>query len=196
MSRSKKSRKPGVGSSGLPKPKVDKKTLAQMSDKRPKKKNGKTAGNRQQEAKTNKGEPQQNAQARDPRLGSKKPIVLVKESAKQPATLTNKPKKEKPIAAIRKVEPSDSLQQRLIAIEEDEYLLAIIAKQEDEIVLSEEEIEYFNNLMDEHAKISDILGLDEEESDEEKPRNDLSEDDLWNKLDSSDFSEFTNDIDE
>ena len=196
MSRSKKSRKPGVGSSGLPKPKLDKKTLAQTTDKKPKKKNGKTAGNRQLEAKDNKVGQQQNTQARDPRLGSKKPIVLTKDSI--PQTEIAKPKQQKPIAAVRKIEPSDSLPIRLAAIEEDEHLLAIIAKQEENIGLNEEEIDYFNKLMDEHAKISNILGIDEEDDVEEdtKPRKDLSEEDLWDKLDSSDFSKFNSDIEE
>ncbi len=193
MSRSKKTRKPGLGSSGAPK--ADKKAPVQVSDKKPKKKSGKASGNRQLEAIQNKKGEQQNPQSRDPRLGSKKPIALVKETPKKQTASVGQPKQAKPIAAIRKVEPSESMQERLIVIEEDEKLLAIIAKQEAEVALSEEEIDYFNNLMDEHAKISDILGLNDDD-DEVKPRDSISEDDLWDKLDNSDFSQFSDDKDE
>jgi len=191
MTRSKKSRQPGVGSSGAPKPKLDKATLAQV-EKRQKKKNGKVAGNRQQEAAKNKTTDVVNKQNKDPRLGSKTPIVLTKSSSAKP-TVKSQASKQKPIAAVRTVEPNQTQtqQQRLIEIEQDEQLLAIIAKQDDEQPLTDAEIDYFNNLMDEHAQLSDALGLSEEEEiDQPAQKKPFSEDDLWNKLDSSDLSSF------
>jgi len=188
MTRSRKSRKPGVGSSGAPKPKLDKATLAQV-EKRLKKKNGKVAGNRQLEASQDKKPTAENKQNKDPRLGNKTPIVLTKSSA-QPVAKT-KPAKQKPIAEVRAVEPSQAQtqQQRLINIEQDEKLLAIVAKQDEEQPLTDTEIDYFNNLMDEHARLSDALGLTEEDEEPTK-KGAFSEDELWDKLDSSDFSAF------
>lgn len=191
MTRSKKSRKPGVGSSGAPKPKLDKATLAQV-EKRQKKKNGKVAGNRQLEATQNKKSDVANKQKKDPRLGNKTPIVLTKSTSAQPVAKT-KAAKQKPIAAVRAVEPSQiqTQQQRLIEIEQDEKLLAIVAKQDEEQPLTDTEIDYFNNLMDEHAQLSDALGLTEEDEIEEPAKKcAFSEDDLWDKLDSSDLSTF------
>ncbi|WP_286263479.1 Der GTPase-activating protein YihI [Thalassotalea atypica] len=188
MTRSKKSRNPGVGSSGAPKPKLDKASLAKLPDRKPKKKNGKIAGNRQQEAEKKSNAQRQNTQAKDPRLGSKKPIVLTK--AEVPAAkTTKKPAKIKPIAAVRTVEPSVDLERRLHEIEQDEKLLAIIEKQDEDIALSEEEIEHFNLLMDEHASLQEALGIEEDEKTHEQHQP-SSEEDLWNKLDRSDFSNF------
>lgn len=195
MSRSKKSRKPG----GAPtaKPKLSKVELAAV-EKRVRKKTGKKPGNRQQEAIQVKDSAQSHNQNKDPRIGSKKPIDLggsVKvPQAKAKSTKSAKAVKVKqdPIAAIRTVSSSDtnadidsveSLAQALENIEADERLQTILAKQEDEIALTEQEVDYFNDMMDRHQQISAQLDEDEEEqSSLVKP---TSEDDLWDKLDNS-----------
>ncbi len=188
MSRTKKSRNPGVGSNGVVKD--DKKKSLAPVPKRPKKKTGKQAGNRQQEANQTSVSTQQSAVDRDPRIGSKKPIVLSKE-IKAPAAKVKKAKPS-PIAAIRIVEADNSLENELAAIEEDSRLLALLAKQEDDIALEEAEVNYYNEKMERHQQISEILGLsDDEEEDELKPtQKSNSEDDLWDKLDSSTLSDF------
>jgi len=185
MTRKRKSRNPGVGSIGIVKD--DKNKPLVVSDKKPKKKTGKQAGNKQQEAKAPKKTGAKSVVNKDPRIGSKKPIVLTKDTA--PAKVVQKKPKSQPIAAIRTIEPEESLEQELQAIEQDEQLQLILEKQDAEVALSQEEVNHFNQLMERHEQIRQQLGLDEEES-EQTTTEAASEDDLWDKLDSSDFSEY------
>ena len=196
MSRSKKSRKPGRGSIGIlkdDKKKDDKKKELVRTDKKPKKQTGNKPGNRQEEAKKNDSGQQGNTGNRDPRIGSKTPIVL----GKAPATpMTKKAKvKRAPIAAIRDVNPEKELEQKLeqeiYAIEEDQQLQSILAKQEDDIALTESEVDYFNEKMERHQEIREALGWDDDEEEESAPTKAASsEDELWDKFDNSDLSEF------
>ncbi len=193
MSRTKKSRKQGAGSIGAVKD--DKKKVLVPVDRKPKKKNGKVAGNRQKEAFESNKKQAVKVENKDPRIGSKKPIDLgVPVKAKpQPFKAKNKAKVESsPIAAIRVVEADTSLEQELYAIEEDSRLQSIIAKQEDNISLNDEDVDYFNEKMERHQQLREILGLDDEEEDESSTGTEKtsSEDDLWNKFDNSDLSEF------
>lgn len=186
MSRTKKSRKPG--SAPTAKPKLSKVELAKV-EKRVRKKTGNKPGNRQQEAFVVKGEDQSGNQKKDPRIGSKKPIDLGGES--KPIQLkSTKPRKpnQDPIAAIRCVEPSNedaelNLADALEKIESDEKLQIILAKQEDEVALTEEEVDYFNTMMERHQQISEQL--DDEDEEETRQHSVSSEDDLWDKLDNS-----------
>lgn len=187
MSRTKKSRKPGVGSSGTRKADVSPK---QPKEKRIRKKTGNAPGTRQQVAQK-KSNDKSSATSKDPRIGSKKPIVLIKPDADKTPKVTKQPKtKPEAIAKIRTVEPSADLQHRLREIENDAWLLEIVDKQEAEQALSLEEIEHFNQLMEEHQAISEQLGIDEDAeltSDDEQT---MSEDDLWHKFDNADLSDF------
>lgn len=191
MSRTKKSRKPG----GAPtaKPKLSKAELASV-EKRVRKKSGKKPGNRQQEAQLDNQSNQNSNQNKDPRIGSKKLIDLgggVKLT--KPVAKAIKPK-QNPLAAIRPVTTENnsddvelSLPQELAMIEADERLQVILAKQEDELELTEEEVDYFNDLMERHQEISEQLDNSEEE---ETIRTKVkSEDDLWDKLDNSSLSD-------
>ena len=186
MSRKKKSRKPG--SAPTAKPKLSKAELANV-EKRVRKKTGKQAGNRQQEAKMdNNGAVNQQAN-KDPRLGSKKPIELGKIAAK--TEKAQKPVKAPiPLAAVRPVSVSQeqSAQQALVAIEQDEKLQRIIAKQDDDIELNEAEVDYYNDMMERHQALTDELGIDEEEV--EQKSHSVDEESLWDKLDGHDFSDF------
>ena len=195
MSRNKKSRKQGAGSIGAVKD--DKKKPLVPVDRKPKKKSGKQAGNRQKEAFDSGVDAKEPAKNKDPRIGSKKPIDLggpVKATA-QPfkAKIKNKVKADSsPIAAIRVVEADTSLEQELAAIEDDSRLQSILEQQEDDISLSNEDVDYFNEKMERHEQLREMLGLDDEEEDEsaesaEKPK---SGEDLWDKFDNSDLSEF------
>ena len=193
MARTKKSRKPG----GAPtaKPKLSKVELANV-EKRVRKKTGNKPGNRQQEAQLVKGSEQNANQKKDPRIGSKKPIDLGgpakadQPKPAQPKSAQIKSKKvQVPIAAIRPVNNDSadvelSLAQELANIEADERLQAILGKQEGELALTEQEVDYFNDMMDRHQQIS--AQLDDDEEEEETSRaNVSSEDDLWDKLDNS-----------
>lgn len=192
MSRKKKSRKPGVAP--ISANKEERKKLKEPSEKRVKKKHGKVPGNRQKEAAAKIEQQPQSQQAKDPRIGSKKPIVLTKNTAEKQTDKTPISKKKvqsTPIAAIRKVDTQASDREELLAIESDPQVLEIIEKQEDEIALTESEINYFNEKMDRHHVLREKLGItdDEEEVTDEKDSID-NEDALWDKLDNSDISEF------
>ncbi len=186
MSRSKKSRKPGSAPSA--KPKLSKVELAAV-EKRVRKKTGKKPGNRQQEAQPIKSSEQNANLNKDPRIGSKKPIDLGGAAKPIKAKLSKTPKaKQTPIAAIRSVSNEAvkaelSLAQELANIEADESLQAILAKQESELTLTEQEVDYFNEMMERHQQISEQLDEDEEEQTSEVSV--TSEEDLWNKLDNS-----------
>jgi ribosome assembly protein YihI (activator of Der GTPase) len=194
MSRSKKSRKQGTGSIGAVKD--DKKKVVVPVDRKPKKKNGKESGNRQKEAFDAGKDAQALGERKDPRIGSKKPIDLggpVKASA-QPFKAKIKAKIDSsPIAAIRVVNVDTSLEQELYAIEDDTRLQNIIAQQEEEIEISNEDVDYFNEKMERHQQLRDLLGLDDEDDEDELPVTSKvknSEDELWDKFDNSDLSEF------
>ena len=192
MARTKKSRKPG----GAPtaKPKLSKVELANV-EKRLRKKKGKKPGNRQQEAMVNKTPDQQSDKHRDPRIGSKTPIDLGGAGVQTKSKPVKVAKtKQDPIAAIRVVneEVGQSAEQQLTLVEElerieaDETLQTILAKQEEEIALSEQEVDYFNEMMERHQQLSEQL--------ESNNVNVASEEDLWDKLDNSsmpdDFDKF------
>jgi len=195
MARTKKSRKPA--SAPTAKPKLSKKELENV-EKRIRKSKGKQAGNRQQEAKPQKSQ-QQDKQKRDPRLGSKKPIVLIKETVK--TTKVQPPQKSKvaSIAAVTVIETDVTAEIDMIAlekeievIEQDQQLQNILTKQEQDIELSEQEVNYYNEQMTRHQEICELLGYsDEDDFDDDSPvEKPISEDDLWNKLDNSDLSDY------
>lgn len=195
MARTKKSRKPG----GAPtaKPKLSKVELANV-EKRVRKKTGKKPGNRQQEAQLDKSSDQNANQNKDPRIGSKKPIDLGGAVKPVKSVVKAIKSKQNPMAAIRpastvnnssgndSVNAELSLAQELANIEADEQLQVILEKQENELALTQEEVDYFNNMMERHQQIS--AQLDDEEEEASKP-NVSSEDDLWDKLDNSSLSD-------
>ena len=197
MSRSKKSRKAGVGSNGIVKDENKKEREIAPHSKKPKNKSGKQAGNRQQEAFNTGNNSQDPKVNKDPRIGSKKLIDLgiPTKKAAQPFKAKNKTKLEtSPIAAIRVIEPEQSLEDELYAIEDDTQLQEILTKQDDNIELTEVEINYFNEKMERHQTLRELLGLsddEEEEADEAKSKTKSdSEDDLWDKLDNNDLSDY------
>lgn len=192
MSRTKKSRKPGTGSSGVLKD--DKKKVVAPVPRKAKKKNGKEAGNRQKEANPQIINGQNSSANKDPRLGSKTPIDLGKSLAAPMKTkavkVTKKPQDSSPIAAIRAVETGETLAEQLSRIEQDPKLLEILEKQDEDAALTADEVNYFNTLMEQHEKISAELGLEEEDEEVAPARKSDSEDDLWDKFDNSDLSKF------
>lgn len=190
MTRSKKSRKPGVGSSGALKDDTKKKLLAPVP-KRPKNKSGKAPGSRQQEGlKNNKQSPTANKN-NDPRIGSKTPIDLGKPATTTPVKVKKTKEQINPIAAVRPVQDNTEslLEQEIAAIEQDARLLKIIEKQESDFDLTEAEIDLFNELMERHAEITTKLGWDEEDG-EEHSDEEVTEEDLWKKLDNGDLSDY------
>lgn len=194
MSRTKKSRKPGTGSIGVVKD--DKKKLATPVPRKPKKKTGKEAGNRQKEATASVSNKQNSKVKKDPRIGSKTPIDLGKPLAtpSKPQTVKTKSLKKiqesSPIAAIRAVETSETLAEQLTRIEQDAKLQEILEKQDNDQALTAEEVDYYNELMEKHEKISQELGTDDEDEIMVTNTKAGSEDELWDKIDNSDLSRF------
>ena len=189
MTRRKKSRKPGLAP--LSASREDKK-LADLPDKKPKKHKGKVSGNRQKEAIKSKKTQQKSTNVKDPRIGSKKPILLGNEQTAIKGE-NKKPKKklqEKPLAAIRVVDNHSALHDELEAIENDAKLQEILAKQEDDIVLTESEVDYFNAQMDRHQAISEQLDIQEGSDEEPAVNGPLDEDALWDKLDKNNLSDY------
>ncbi|MEY8216380.1 MAG: Der GTPase-activating protein YihI [Colwellia sp.] len=199
MSRSKKSRKPG--SAPTAKPKLSKVELANV-EKRLRKKTGKKPGNRQQEGKQVKSTDQTSNQNKDPRIGSKKPIDLggnvLQSIDKVKKAKTSKIKQDSPIAAIRVAKSETSIEHNLAPdlalelsnIENDEHLQNILAKQEDDLELTEQEVNYYNDMMERHQQLTEKLGvIDEDTEDKTNQRKVNSEDDLWDKLDGSSLSD-------
>ncbi|OKY25160.1 Der GTPase-activating protein YihI [Thalassotalea sp. PP2-459] len=190
MTRKKKSRKPSAAPVRLSK--QEKQQLAELKDKKPKKQKGKKPGNRQQEARDSKNTPQQAQHNKDPRIGSKKPIALgTTDNEPSAAKPKYKPESSPRVAPIREVNHVDNtaeLNKELNNIEQDEALQVILGKQEQDMALTEQEIDYYNQLMDKHQAISEQLGLtDEEEESHQSPKDD---DALWDTLDKQDFSDY------
>ena len=171
--------------------KMTKKKLVAPTPRRTKKTNGKEPGNRQKEASPVMANGQNSAKNKDPRIGSKTPIDLGKQvTAPIKIKPTKKVQDNSPIAAIRVVEVSESLAEQLSRIEQDPRLLEILEKQDDDLELTSEDVSYFNTLMEQHEKISQALGLDDEDEIVTPTKKSDSEDDLWDKLDKSDLSKF------
>ena len=198
MSRTKKSRKPATAPKA--KPKLSQKELNQV-EKRPKKLTGKKPGNRQLEAQQ-KPKKISNSIQQDPRVGSKKPIVLIKETSSKKV----EQKSNDEIAPINFTEienmmdeiliDEDALMAELTAIEQDETLQKIAIKEADEVTT--EEVDYFNHNMARHQEICQLLGIEygeevENEEDvssssiESSTENRQDEEALWDKLDNNDF---------
>ena len=155
MARKKKSRK--VGQIGVPKsPETPAKS--RVSQSKPKKKTGNTAGSRHSAAQENNTASSGQTQ-RDPRVGSKKPIPLVVEKST--------PAKTKP----RYFSPAQELE----AIENDRRLAALLDKQEADKALSQDEQAYLDEKLARHKVLCDLLGINDEEDPQEDTEPDLFE---------------------
>ncbi len=187
MTRKKKSRKPGLASISTSK---DKKAIATPSDKKPKKLKGRKPGSRQADAIKKSKQKVVSQDAKDPRIGSKKPIVL----AKSPEISTKKPQvktsaKPAPIAAIKVVDNAQALEQELYAIEDDQALQDIVAKQEQELALTNDEVDYFNEKMDRYHSLKQQLGW-QDDDEVDSSTQDTDDEALWDKLDNNPLSDY------
>lgn len=186
MTRQKKSRKPKATIISTPKD-----ALFSSKDKKPKKKTGLKSGNKQQVA-VKKQKQSTNKTAKDPRIGSKTPIVLVKETPEQAPKTPRSLNERSGIAAIQKAPEPLSLAEQLAAIENDERLWSITEQQENGQELSQADVDYYNQQMDEYERISEQLGADQDndeaqESAQDKDDDSLSEEELWQKFNSDDY---------
>ena len=187
MSRKKSSRK--QGSAPRAKPKLSKHELESV-EKRVRKKTGKKPGNKQVEGNVQKDKKQTSLNIKDPRIGSKIPILLgestsIDKKVKKPKVKvsTESILGKKPILLLDKENELDDIQN-------DERLLLISAKQDDDIALTSEEVDYYNLKMDHYHKLQAEIGVDEEKQDENIKDDANSEDDLWDRLDNPNFKEY------
>lgn len=156
----KKSRK--VGQIGTPKSDAPRQT----KHKKPKKHTGKPAGSRHSQAQTNNDKPSK--QPIDSRLGSKKPVILVKQQEQTP----------------KRSERFFSPQQELKSLEQDTRLNRLLDKLEQNQTLGQEEHVYVESKMARHHTLCQLLGItattDQEINDKATTS---SEDELWDKWD-------------
>ena len=105
---------------------------------------------------------------KDPKHGSKKPISLTTSTPKQSIEKEIIHSTQKPAATLKKAKadaiPADV---ELTDIESDETLIKLVERVEDGELLTGKEAKYFNKLMDRHAELLKILGVEEDELDEE-----------------------------
>lgn len=156
MARSKKTRK--VGLIGVRK---DPNHKRPEKDPRAKKHSGRPAGSRNNVESATKKE-QTVKQSKDPRIGSKKPIALVK----SPSPVVAKPMRKYATPA-----------QELAALEADDRLATLLDKLDDGHKLSAEDQAYVDAKMARHRILCDLLSITEEDDEDDDT------DDPFDKLD-------------
>ncbi len=103
---------------------------------------------------------------KDPKHGSKKPISLTGPITKPVDEEKIVHSQSQPTAKLNKAKtPTIPPDVELTDIESDEVLIALVERVEDGELLQGKEAKYFNKLMDRHAELLQILGVDQEESD-------------------------------
>ncbi|QDO99909.1 Der GTPase-activating protein YihI [Thalassotalea sp. PS06] len=186
MARSKKSRKEGA----LMKAILPKRTPKVEKEKRIRKKTGNKPGTRQALDANKSSKSQSSGGNRDPRLGSKKPIALGVEQVSHPKPEPKPSKQEPAIAAIRVVDNHQELEQELLALENNETLQMLAARDEAGEALTEAEQQELQRGMHRYQELVAELGLEEQDEDSDQDSSQVSEDVLWDKLDDYDFSDY------
>jgi ribosome assembly protein YihI (activator of Der GTPase) len=104
---------------------------------------------------------------KDPRHGSKKPIALQVNEAEQ--KLLQQTPDFKPKAQLAKVKVAAlPPEQELAQLEQDEQLLALVERVENGEILTGKDAKYFNAKTARHAELLSVLGLDEEDEQEDE----------------------------
>lgn len=106
---------------------------------------------------------------KDPKHGSKKPIPLIKTTdqtkvEKEIVHSTSKPSAKLNKAKVDVIPPDVELTD----IESDETLIALVERVEDGELLTGKEAKYFNKMMDRHAELLKILGVEDEDETEDE----------------------------
>lgn len=103
---------------------------------------------------------------KDPKLGSKKKIELVK------SVVADKPKETKPqvnktpeVKLKKVVQQQVSPEQELAALESDEMLIDLAERVEAGEVLTGKDAKYFNKNMARYDELCELLGIEDEEDD-------------------------------
>jgi len=142
-----------------------------VEEKRAKKSIGKPAGSRHNPvADETRNNPQN--QQKDKRIGSKKPVALIKQE--QPKTATAQKKYFSPA-------------QELETIENDVLMNELLDKVDAGKKLSAEHKQYLEQKLARHKALCELLGIENEEEHEVKPE---SEQDIYQQFESSNLDEY------
>lgn len=163
MTRQKKSRKASDnGQRHLPATEIRK--IREQKDETKKKGAGLKSGNRNsmQQAKAH-SDKAAGGQPKDPRLGSKKPIVLVPENQPQQMLSQAEPKVQLKVAKA----PQLSAEQELAAIENDTRLQQLLERVERDEVLTGKDAKYFNRQTARMAELMALLGLEQPDTEQD-----------------------------
>lgn len=153
--------------------------------KRAAKRKGLKAGSRQQVEQGNKGG--NGKQTKDPRIGSRKPVVLIVEE-KQSKPVAPKPQKEKKLVMTP--------EQELASIENDDRLNDLLDRLDAGETLEAAEQAWVDQRVDRYQELMDELGIiDTDEDDDgdfddveyEEPRQPASEEELWERFSQVDY---------
>ncbi len=183
MSRKKKSRKiPSNGPVRLSQDKL--KEMRALKEQRVKKPKGAKPGSRNVPDKQSNEASDSNKQAKDKRIGSKKPVSLVPTKAEPQVEMK---RHLKPQAELKKAnEPTLSPEQELEALENDERLLKLVELHERGQLLTGKDAKYFNSRIARHQELCEILGIEDE------PEDDFDDEELI-ESGSSDFDQYLSD---
>lgn len=180
MTRQKKSRK--VGQIGVRK--QESRPADTKSPRKRKAPKGQQSGNRNSlvDDKVTSSTVSSDSSKKDPRVGSKKPISLIKKpSEPKPEKPKLDPSKAVPAAKLEKVKEQIDPKVELDTIESDARLIELAQRVENGELITGKDAKYFNKMMDRHAELLDILGLDDE-PEEADPLEALDEADQWDDL--------------
>ena len=153
--------------------------------KRAAKRKGLKAGSRQQVEQA--GKKSGTKQAKDPRIGSRKPVVLIVEEKKSQSVVT-KPQKEKKLVMTP--------EQELASIENDDRLNDLLDRLDAGETLEAAEQAWVDQRVDRYQELMDELGIiDTDEDDDgdfddveyEEPRQPASEEELWERFSQVDY---------
>lgn len=164
MSRKKKSRKiPSNGPVRLSQDKL--KEMRALKEQRVKKTKGAKPGSRNSVDALQPDAEKNNQQNKDKRVGSKKPIPLV---AIAPEPVIELKRNLKPQVELKKVvQPELSPEQELEALENDDRLLKLVELHENGQLLTGKDAKYFNSRIARHQVLCELLGIEDEDVDDD-----------------------------
>lgn len=171
MTRKKKSRSGGmigVAKSDRPKRETNAEAQEARKRKRLKKRKGQTSGSRTQEGIKQKHKGSGQKRTQDSRLGSKKPIQLVVESAaiesQAAQTPVKKPQATERIAEVKvQAQSVLSFEQELDQIENDSRLNTLLERLDNDELLSQADQAYVDERVERHQFLLAELGYDEDD---------------------------------
>ncbi|WP_105199325.1 MULTISPECIES: Der GTPase-activating protein YihI [unclassified Pseudoalteromonas] len=183
MTRKKKSRKViNNGTARLSKDKL--RELRALKELRAKKKTkGAQAGNRNSQLLKVETTEAKGSASGDNRVGSKKPVSLTPEVTTAQPQKPQVRKDLKPQAVLSTYkEPELTPEQELEQLESDERLLALIDRHDNGEILQGKDAKYFNAKVERHQQLCEILGLDDDDfEDDEDLLDDYMNDSLANE---------------